>query len=162
MIIDNNLKSNKKVLITEKRRSNIKTALEVQQLPNKPFRFYHCAHYAKNHDFSFSLSWHIFKTLEKLNKFLFILYYFKLVLSFPEFDVTHWMSHWKWFNNSLSGIHSQFLKKCMQTLPLMKVYISGSITTRRLTIIWNQSLKLSSENFCIEIFFYNDLFLQNA
>ena len=34
-----------------------------------------------------------------------------LVLSFPEFDVIHWMSHWKWFSNSLSDIHTQFLKK---------------------------------------------------
>ena len=33
----------------------------------------------------------------------------------------------------------------------MKVYITGSITTHRLTIIWNLSLKLSSENFLIEI-----------
>ena len=74
-----------------------------------------------------------------------------LVLSFSEFDKTHWwMLHWKWFNNSLSGIHSQFLKKkFMQILPLMKVCIAGSITTRRLTIIWN--LKLSSEKFFIEI-----------
>ena len=74
-----------------------------------------------------------------------------LVLSFPEFDDTHWMSHWKWNNNSLSGIHSQFLKKPHATQLLMKIYITGSITTHRLTIIWNLSLKLSSENFLIEI-----------
>ena len=75
-----------------------------------------------------------------------------LVLSFFEFDNTHWMSHWKWFNNLLSGIHSQFLKKkFMQILLLTKIYIAGSITTRGVTIIWNLILKLNSENFFIEI-----------
>ena len=34
MMIDNYLKSNKKVLIVEKRRSKNKPALEVQRLPN--------------------------------------------------------------------------------------------------------------------------------
>ena len=61
MIISNYLKSNKKVLIAEKRRSKNKRALEVQRLPNKPYsRFYHCEHYVKIHDFSFSHSCHIF------------------------------------------------------------------------------------------------------
>ena len=84
---------------------------------------------------------------------------FMLVLSFSEFDNRHWISHWKWFSNSLSGIHSQFLKKVefMQMLPPRKVYKTGSISMRRLAIIWNLSLKLSSEKNFHGDFPYNDL-----
>ena len=38
--------------------------------------------------------------------------------------------------------------------------ISGPITTRSFAIIWNLSLKLSSENFFIDIFFYTNLFFR--
>ena len=44
-----------------------------------------------------------------------------------------------------------FYKRFMQTLPLMKVCIAGSISTRRLTTIWNLSLIRRSEKVFIEI-----------
>ena len=44
-----------------------------------------------------------------------------------------------------------FYKKFMQTMPLMKVCIAGSIITRRLTIIWDLSLIRRPENVFIEI-----------
>ena len=134
------------MLIVEKRWPKNKPVLEVQRLPNT-VDLITISTTSKFTTSPFHILEIYFQDNFPLYRIIFV-----LVLSFSEFDNTHWMSHWKWFNNSLSGIHSQFLKKkFMQILPLMEVYIAGSITRRRLTIIWNLSLKLSSENFFIEI-----------
>ena len=62
------------------------------------------------------------------------------------------MLHWKWFNNSLSGIHYQFLKKPHANTPANESLFINLLHYPQVDNYWKSSLKLSSENFVIEIF----------
>ena len=143
MIIDNYLKSKKYVLIVEKRWPKNKPVLEGQRLPNT-VDLITASTTSKFTTSPFHILEIYFQDNFPLYRIIFV-----LVLSFSEFDNTHWMSHENDSVTHFVAFTLNFWKKedFMQMLLLTKVYKASSITTRRLAIIWNLSLKLNSEKF---------------